>query len=330
MERATLVILPGVLIALSAISWAVPLVGAAHFPKKTAAMAGIKPLEISTNSQLANSNISVPMPVRFREARDSGLLVRAWVNGSGPYTFAVDTGAGITVITNNLVQQARLQVTTRRHMLTTGLSGATAALDREAVIDRIALGEADNLLPSKSLAIIAANLPSGIDGILDPTEAYTPLGYSIDMPNREIESFDPNAGGLNNQDQPPGGTVVRWIHDGQSRRPFVRLGDGRLALVDTGSGFGLAVSETGLHIGNTRRGEDVRDISGGTIQSRRVAPTSVSIGSLVLRGVPTDVLSGGEKGAPVILGRDALYPFRITFDPVRQLIEIAPPAENDR
>jgi hypothetical protein len=118
MERATLVILPGVLIALAAISWAVPLVGAAHFPKKTAAMAGLKPLKSSTNSQLAHSNITVPMPVRFREARDSGLLVRVWINGSGPYTFAVDTGAGITVITDNLVQQARLQVTARRHMLT--------------------------------------------------------------------------------------------------------------------------------------------------------------------------------------------------------------------
>ena len=330
MERATLVILPGVLIALAAILWAVPLVGAAHFPNKAAAMAGLKPLKSSTNSQLAHSNITVPMPVRFREARDSGLLVRVWINGSGPYTFAVDTGAGITVITDNLVQQARLQVTARRHMLTTGLSGATTVLDREAVIDRIALGEADNLLPSKSVAIIAANLPSDIDGILDPTEAYTPLGYSIDMPNREIQSFDPNAGGLNTRNQPPGGTVVRWIHDRRSRRPFVRLGDGRLALVDTGSGFGLAVSDTGLPIGNTRRGEGVRDISGGTIQSRRVAPTSVSIGSLVLRGVPTDILTGVEKGAPVILGRDALSPFRITFDPVRRLIEIAPPAENDR
>lgn len=323
-------ILPGVLIALAAISWAVPLVGAAHFPKKTAAMAGLKPLKSSTNSQLAHSNITVPMPVRFREARDSGLLVRVWINGSGPYTFAVDTGAGITVITDNLVQQARLQVTARRHMLTTGLSGATTVLDREAVVDRIALGEADNLLPSKSVAIIAANLPSDIDGILDPTEAYTPLGYSIDMPNHEIQFFDPHTGGLNSRNQPPGGAVVRWIHDGQSRRPFVRLGDGRLALVDTGSGFGLALSETAPRIGNTRRAEGVRDIGGGTIQSRRVAPTSVSIGSLVLRGVPTDILTGVEKGAPVILGRDALYPFRITFDPVRRLIEIAPPAENDR
>ena len=329
MERATLVILPGVFIALAGISWAVPLVGAAHFTNKTAAMAGIRPLENSTNSQFAHSNITVPMPVRFREARDSGLLVRAWINGSGPYTFAVDTGAGITVISDNLVQQARLQVTRKHHTLTTGLSGATAVLDREAVIDQIALGEADNLLPSKSVAIIAT-LPPDIDGILDPTEAYSPLGYSIDIPSGEIKSFDPGAGGLNNRNQPPGGTVVPWVHDGQSRRPFVRLGDGRLALIDTGSGFGLAVSEIGPHIGGARRRESVRDIGGGTIQSLRVAPTSVSIGSLVLRGVPTDILTGVEKGAPVILGRDALYPFRITFDPLRRLIEIAPAAESNR
>jgi hypothetical protein len=50
----------------------------------------------------------------------------------------------------------------------------------------------------------------------------------------------------------------------------------------------------------------------------------VAIGALVLRGVPTDILSGIEKDAPTILGRDALYPFRISFDPTRRLIKIVP------
>jgi hypothetical protein len=50
----------------------------------------------------------------------------------------------------------------------------------------------------------------------------------------------------------------------------------------------------------------------------------VSIGSLVLEKVPTDILIGAHEGAPVIIGRDALYPFRLTFDPASRLIEIAP------
>ena len=64
------------------------------------------------------------------------------------------------------------------------------------------------------------------------------------------------------------------------------------------------------------------------ISARRVSPVTVNIGSLELRSVPTDVLFGAPAGTPVILGRDALYPFRLTFDPTTQLIEIAP-AERD-
>jgi hypothetical protein len=102
------------------------------------------------------------------------------------------------------------------------------------------------------------------------------------------------------------------------------LGDGRLALIDTGSSFGLAVNERNAIIVGDRRSNQSRqanhDLGGGIIGSRRVAPTTITIGELVLRGVPTDILFGVEDNAPLILGRDALYPFKITFDPHRHLI----------
>jgi hypothetical protein len=50
----------------------------------------------------------------------------------------------------------------------------------------------------------------------------------------------------------------------------------------------------------------------------------VSIGALVLNGVPTDVLTGVAPGTPIILGRRALFPFRITFDPISRLIAFEP------
>ena len=130
-------------------------------------------------------------------------------------------------------------------------------------------------------------------------------------------------------DAPPGGAVVRWLTDGQSRRPFVMLAEGRRALLDTGSGFGLAVNEAAARAlgitateGRQRRG--ARDLAGGEVSARRVRPATVSVGPLVLRGVPTDLLVRAEKGAPVILGRDALRPFRMTFDPVNRLIMLDP------
>jgi hypothetical protein len=76
-------------------------------------------------------------------------------------------------------------------------------------------------------------------------------------------------------------------------------------------------------------GEGGRDIGGGIINSTRVSPTTVSIGELVLHRVPTDILFGIEADAPVILGRDALYPFKITFDPQRRLIEFMSSSEHN-
>jgi hypothetical protein len=105
----------------------------------------------------------------------------------------------------------------------------------------------------------------------------------------------------------------------------VRLEDGRLALVDTGSGFGLAVNQPRDATGaNHRRENTIRDLGGGMVQSREVQPQTISIGALVLRGVPTDVLTGVAPGTPIILGRRALFPFRITFDPVAHLIVFEP------
>jgi predicted aspartyl protease len=122
---------------------------------------------------------------------------------------------------------------------------------------------------------------------------------------------------------------VPWLTDGQSRRPFVMLGEGRRALLDTGSGFGLAVDESaarslGILLTQGRRRGSTRDIAGGEIASRRVRAATVSIGPLVLRGVPTDLLVRAQKGAPVILGRDALRPFRLTFDPASRLVMFEP------
>jgi hypothetical protein len=143
------------------------------------------------------------------------------------------------------------------------------------------------------------------------------------MPNERIETVESVSRG-SKSGYPGESAVVPWLRFGDGIRPFVRLGDGRIALIDTGSGFGLAVNgRNAVIVGrrDNRTREGTRDIAGGKIGSRRVAPTTISIGELVLRGIPTDILFGVEDDAPVILGRDALYPFKITFDPQRRLIE---------
>jgi predicted aspartyl protease len=264
----------------------------------------------------------IPAPAHFRLDSARGLLVSTWINGSGPYIFAVDTGAGLNLISERVVTEARLEVNRTKTITLGGLSGAKGSSNRQALINQIALGDSSNRLPSPQTALIVS-LPAAIDGILDPTETYAPYGYSIDLPNELIHAF---AGSLQDRQPPSGGAIVPWISRADDSRPFVKLRDGRTALVDTGSSFGLAVSDRdAVIVGSNRNGSMVvRDIGGGNISSRRVAPTTVSIGELELRGVPTDILFGIELDAPVILGRDALRPFQITFDPRRRLIEFNP------
>ncbi len=139
--------------------------------------------------------------------------------------------------------------------------------------------------------------------------------------------------GLTLNYQPREGATVRWVRQAGSHRPFVKLGDGSVALIDTGSGFGLALNENQVV---SRRAEDAnrshsrvnQDLGGGRVQSRRISPQKVNIGALVLNGVPTDVLSGVARGTPIILGRRALFPFRITFDPKARLISFEPTEED--
>lgn len=200
----------------------------------------------------------------------------------------------------------------------------------------LAIGESRNTLPAKGFVIVTDALPTDLDGVLDPTESYYPLGYTIDLPHDMISAFDPRATPLRGLAAPDGGAIVPWLFDGGSRRPFILLDAGRRALLDTGSGFGLALNEHAAQsfgITTSVRGREragVRDLGRGRINARRVEPLTVQIGSLVLRRIPTDLLSGAATSAPVLLGRDALRPFEISFDPVSRLIRLRPGEESSR
>jgi hypothetical protein len=262
--------------------------------------------------------------VRLRDGRD-GLLANAWINGAGPFVFAIDTGAGVSLISRNVVDRAHLQVNKSSRPLVGGLSTSPIASNEEAKLSSLALGQPGNHIATRAVAAVVANLPGSIDGILDPTDVFSPLGYSVDLPNRELQVFDPSSQGLRLTQVPRGGTVVRWVREAANNRPFVRLEDGRLALIDTGSGFGLGLTD-GRVVGGRNHGqvENRTDLGGGRVESQEIAPQRISIGALVLNGVPADVLTGVAPGTPLILGRRALFPFKISFDPVARLISFEP------
>ena len=260
-------------------------------------------------------------PVRLREVRGRGLLADVWVNSVGPFRFAVDTGAGATLVSPGVASAARLDVRSNRSRSIAGLSGrGTTAHD--ANIQTLAIGDRTNYVPGSREVVVTPGLPNDIDGVLDPTEAFSPLGYVIDIPRLELSTFDSRAMPLRLEDQPIEGAVVRWLREGSSRRPFVQLDNGDRALIDTGSSLGLGIRS---HSEPDRgRVSYSRDIGGSQISTERVRPMTIAIGALKLKNIPTDVISGAGAGAPTLLGLSALRPFRLVFDPVNRLIEIAP------
>lgn len=325
------------LIALAVTLWAVSFEGTAHsFVQRRAAST----LHARTNTSISNFSaqkrrannaptLPLPAPARFREVEGRGLLAKVWINNSGPYSFAIDTGAGASIISKRVAAESRVALAGARSVSLSGLSGVQGAEGREAASARLAIGTRENLLPASGLVIVTDALPPDLDGVLDPTESYWPLGYTIDLPNDTISAFDPRTTPLRGLAEPPGGAIVQWFFDGTSRRPFVALDAGRRALLDTGSGFGLAVSEQaarsfGILSARGRERAGVTDLGRGRINARRVEPVTIQIGSLVLRRVPTDLLTGAASGAPVLLGRDALRPFEISFDPLSRLIRLRP------
>lgn len=298
MSKAKLAIALSTLIV-AAVAWAVPVTGIAH--------------QRVQQSRAAD----VIAPIRLKDERERGLLAQGWINGAGPFVFVIDTGAGVSLISRNVAAQTRLAVTKSRRKLVGGLSTSPIASNEETRIAGLALGQRDNNVRGSFTAAVVANLPGSIDGILDPTDVFRPHGYSVDIPNRELRVFDTSAQRLRVTDVPKDGAVVRWVGND---RPFVRLSDGRLALIDTGSILGFALNEPGRVVGSNH----INELGGGSIQTRRVEPQTVSIGTLVLNKVPTEMLTGVAPGTPIILGRGALFPFKITFDPASRLIAFEP------
>ncbi len=331
-------------IALAMICGAAPLRGAALFfgqpnfkqLSPRAAASAFLGATLATLIQRRNpaSSRALPASARFHEAEGRGLLVEVWVNDSGPYSFALDTGAGASLISPRVVAASQVLLSGGREVRLSGLSGMSGA-GREATLRSLSLGARENYLPGAGFVIVTDDLPPDLDGVLDPTESYYPLGYAIDLPGETITAFDPRATPLRGLAPPEGGAIVPWLSDGNSRRPFVALDAGRRALLDTGSGFGLAISESaarsfGLASGRRRGRASVQDLGRGRVETRRIEPLTVRVGALTLRRVPTDLLMATTTDAPVLLGRDALRPFEISFDPINRLIRLRPGAESSR
>src|SRR5262244_3764779 len=110
MTRTRLAIALGTLISLLT-TWAVPIFGTAHFSAQR------------DRTQARKTPATQPLaPIYFREVKNRGLLVNAWINGSGPYVLAIDTGAGLSMISQNLADRLNLPLRAFKGDVSGGLS----------------------------------------------------------------------------------------------------------------------------------------------------------------------------------------------------------------
>lgn len=278
----------------------------------------------SRTSNQRVERLVVPSEISFRED-ERGLMTRVWVNGAGPFLFAIDTGAGVTVVSPRVAAEAGLAG--GREVSIAGLSGRLSVA-HESGRAELAAGDSGNRLPTAPSLTISGGLPARVDGLLDPAVALWPLGFELNFAEGTLRAFDPVSSPIRRDAVPEGGAVTTWLMRGESRRPFVALGSGSRALIDTGSRFGLAVGveaarSFGIEDAGMDRGVIVADIGGGAVTVRRSRVARIVLGGMLLENVPADVLTGAERGTPILLGRDVLRPFVIAFDPRSRLIRIA-------
>ena len=95
MSKAKLVIALSIL-SVATVGWAVPQSGIAHQHVQRAE---------------SRSNVTPVAPIRLRDERGRGLLANGWINGRGPFIFAIDTGAGVSLISRSVVERAGLRLT---------------------------------------------------------------------------------------------------------------------------------------------------------------------------------------------------------------------------
>ncbi|OYT73549.1 MAG: hypothetical protein CFK52_01105 [Chloracidobacterium sp. CP2_5A] len=265
---------------------------------------------------------ALPAPVVWREDR-RGLRVPVWINGAGPFAFVVDTGAGLTLLSPRAASQARV-TDTGRVIILQGAGQGAGAPQRLVAARTLAIGDADNFLPNVGRMVIAPALPADVDGALDPTEAFGEMGYELDFPNQTLAPLS--------ERQPLNGAPARWLLEPAGRRPFTRINGQEIALIDTGSSFGLAIPDAkaasfGIRSVGRPALRSAQDVAGGSFQVARVAPTKFWLGSLYLEQAPTDILYGADAAAPLLLGRDALRPFHIRFDLRRRVMVFGLPED---
>jgi len=204
------------------------------------------------------------------------IIVPVMVNGSGPFNFALDTGANTTVLTPHLVDALGLHAAEEDSVIMNGATGS--AVVPTASVERVAAG--DVVLEKQQLPIADALTPS-IDGILG-VDGMESKRIVVDFKKNRIEIRDAR------HERP-----LPW-----ARRIPAQLNFGRLvvvdatvdgvrvkAVIDTGSQYTLGndALRAALRLPKRLNAEATIDVLGEALtkqRGQRQRVTAIQVGDL--------------------------------------------------
>lgn len=258
--------------------------------------------------------LAAATPTPFTLADQGAILVAVMLNGAGPFTMVIDTGANHSTIAEDVAGLISAPPIARA-MVT---SSAGSRMRTVVRVQRVALGPVTTgadatVLPRDVLAAMAA-----FDGVIGQ-DMLAALRYTIDFSSRQIVWHDKEASLTGSREVlnlafesgrylvelPQRGSMLRLVPDSGAGGLVLFQGAGRVLpdLIGPRGGIGLATFE-------------------GRIDAESVRIRELRIGRSTLRNLPAVVI---DRAANPSADGDGLLPLhfftRVTFDgPARRLI----------
>jgi predicted aspartyl protease len=204
------------------------------------------------------------------------IIVPVMVNGLGPFSFALDTGANTTVLTPHLVAALGLNITEDATVIMNGATGSATV--PTASVERVAAG--DVVLEKQQLPVADA-LIAGIDGILG-VDGFESKRIMVEFKKNRIEIRDAR------RERP-----IPWARRIPAHMNFGRLivvdaivdGVRVKAVIDTGSQYtlGNGALRVALRLPERLNEDATIDVLGETLakqQGQRQRVLAIQVGDL--------------------------------------------------
>ena len=243
----------------------------------------------------------------FQSGAQGGVIVKAHINGAGPFRLLLDTGATHSAITEDIVEAAGARAVAR----TIVISAAGDAVRAVASLDRLEVGPIvrENILPS--IAPRSA-FGEGIHGLIGQ-DVLSTLRYTLDFKRRTVEWHDATS--------LPAGPVLRLAFE--HGRFLVALPQGATTLrMVPDSGAGSLVLFREFLTASDTSGTVELSTADGVVSARRLRLRALQIGNRTLRDVAAVHVDRPDRHPAEGDGLLPLHLFEsVTFDgPGRQLI----------